>query len=364
MAFDAFGKRRGLNWTGGPSAASFLSARGFTGHEHLDHLGLIHMNGRVYDPTLGRFISADPFVQAPGNTQSYNRYSYVMNNPLSLTDPTGFFWKKLKKFVKKYWRPIVAVGLAIWTGGASLSALGLSSTTFAGALVGGAIAGGTLGVSSTLLYGGSMSQALRAGIKGAALGAATGGLLHGANALAQDWNVIGRSLARGGVGGISGELSGTDFRKGFYLGFGASLAYETYRWVTRGDVPTVEKGGEARVKSEPHRLQDASSHDNNFGPANDTQEKLDVARRSAFSMREGSPLSEAANEARLNPLATFHDDMGSRFFPAEAWDKYLAVNPITWAPAMGVTYAAMMVTPVGAGITSSFYSCRSAGYCD
>jgi hypothetical protein len=48
------------------------------------------MNGRIYDPLLGRFLSADILVQAPGNLQSYNRYSYVFNNPLSYTDPSGF----------------------------------------------------------------------------------------------------------------------------------------------------------------------------------------------------------------------------------------------------------------------------------
>ena len=62
----------------------------FTGHEQLDHLDLVHMNGRVYQPLLGRFISADPFVQDPFNSQSLNRYSYVFNNPLTFTDPSGF----------------------------------------------------------------------------------------------------------------------------------------------------------------------------------------------------------------------------------------------------------------------------------
>ncbi len=56
----------------------------------------IHMNGRIYDPKLGRFLQADPFVQEPFNTQSLNRYSYVINNPLAYTDPSGFeFFKEL-----------------------------------------------------------------------------------------------------------------------------------------------------------------------------------------------------------------------------------------------------------------------------
>lgn len=50
----------------------------------------IHMNGRAYDYNLGRFLSVDPFVQAPGNSQSMNPYSYIMNNPLAGTDPTGY----------------------------------------------------------------------------------------------------------------------------------------------------------------------------------------------------------------------------------------------------------------------------------
>ncbi len=66
------------------------TSRGYTGHEHLDRTGFIHMNGRVYDPELGRFLSPDPLVQAPGNSQSWNRYSYVFNSPLSYTDPSGY----------------------------------------------------------------------------------------------------------------------------------------------------------------------------------------------------------------------------------------------------------------------------------
>ena len=100
LAYDAWGKRRTID--GAPiSLGGNLSAtpgsidgvtdnRGFTGHEMLDTLDLVHMNGRVYDPFLAHFLSADPLVQDPTNGQSYNRYSYVLNNPTNLTDPTGF----------------------------------------------------------------------------------------------------------------------------------------------------------------------------------------------------------------------------------------------------------------------------------
>jgi RHS repeat-associated protein len=95
-SFGAFGARRGSNWTGVPTSPEMnqiaeSSLDGFTGHEMLDSVGLVHMNGRVYDQTIGRFISADPYVQNPFDSQSLNRYSYVGNNPLSYTDPSGFF---------------------------------------------------------------------------------------------------------------------------------------------------------------------------------------------------------------------------------------------------------------------------------
>ncbi|MES2824407.1 MAG: RHS repeat-associated core domain-containing protein [Pseudomonadota bacterium] len=88
----AWGERRYQQWNGplDDILVPASTAKGFTDHEHLDSVGLIHMNGRVYDPELGRFMSADPFVQAPYNSQSYNRYSYVFNNPLSYTDPSGY----------------------------------------------------------------------------------------------------------------------------------------------------------------------------------------------------------------------------------------------------------------------------------
>lgn len=94
-SFEPFGARRGASWSGLPTAQELAAAGrttrdGFTGHEQLDHLGLVHMGGRVYDPGIGRFLSPDPVVQAPFWSQDLNRYAYAWNNPLSIVDPTGY----------------------------------------------------------------------------------------------------------------------------------------------------------------------------------------------------------------------------------------------------------------------------------
>ncbi|MFW5872657.1 MAG: RHS repeat domain-containing protein [bacterium] len=90
--FDAWGRRRNpADWSFADVSANYLFDRGFTGHEHLDEFGLINMNGRVYDPILGRFLSPDNYIQVPDYSQSLNRYSYALNNPLIYTDPSGEF---------------------------------------------------------------------------------------------------------------------------------------------------------------------------------------------------------------------------------------------------------------------------------
>lgn len=87
--YDAWGNRKNpSNWTLADTRTNLIIDRGYTGHEHIDNAGLINMNGRLYDPILGRMLSPDPFT-APG-TQGLNRYSYVLNNPLKYTDPSGY----------------------------------------------------------------------------------------------------------------------------------------------------------------------------------------------------------------------------------------------------------------------------------
>jgi RHS repeat-associated protein len=97
---DPFGQKLAVSLSGAmdprlsappPGAAALGSVTaGFTGHEMDDELGLVNMKGRIYDPRIGRFLQADPLVQAPLFSQSHNRYTYVFNNPVNLWDPTGY----------------------------------------------------------------------------------------------------------------------------------------------------------------------------------------------------------------------------------------------------------------------------------
>ena len=90
LIYDPFGRRidaenkpLGHQRRGGPR-------QGYTEHDHVDEIGVIDMGGRYYDAGARRFLTPDPHVTDPLNSQSLNRYSYVWNNPVNLTDPTGF----------------------------------------------------------------------------------------------------------------------------------------------------------------------------------------------------------------------------------------------------------------------------------
>lgn len=110
LSYDVWGKRRFT--TGAPDPSDSIVAtldRGYTGHEHIEELALIHMNGRLYDATIARFVSADPFIQDPMSTLAFNRYAYVDNNPMTYTDPTGY-WKIGRIF--KQVLNVVGFGLA------------------------------------------------------------------------------------------------------------------------------------------------------------------------------------------------------------------------------------------------------------
>lgn len=218
MAFDEWGKRVSYNdWTtdqssvyAGLQVSQLFTTQGYTGHDMLDAVGLIHMQGRIYDARLGRFVQADPIVQDATDLQAYNRYAYVRNNPLTLTDPSGFSW--LSKTWKKIWKnPIIKMVIiavasyftAGWASGwaAGLFAQGSAAAAMAGGFAGGFVAGG--------LTTGTLNGALIGGVSGAAFGS------FGAYAKINGVGLGARSLAHGMIGGTMSVLQGGKFGHGF-----------------------------------------------------------------------------------------------------------------------------------------------------
>ncbi|MCW5548831.1 MAG: RHS repeat-associated core domain-containing protein [Opitutaceae bacterium] len=243
FAYDAWGKRidpgTGSTITGSTAAGY---SRGFTDHEQLDDLGLIHMNGRIYDPVLGRFLSADPFVDDAGDSQSYNRYSYVSNNPLGYTDPSGYIKLSFKTILKI----VAVVAIAYFTAGAAISAWGTTMTTsgsfaagtatvtvtagstfatmmpvaIGNGIIGGLAGGFASGFAGSLLNGGSIGDAFKAGVIGGVAGAVGGGI---AGAFS-DAGLLTRTVAASAVGGATSEAMGGSFRDGALIAGAVTLA--------------------------------------------------------------------------------------------------------------------------------------------
>jgi RHS repeat-associated protein len=215
-SYDAWGRLRNPAsrdvYAPGNEPTLFLD-RGYTGHEHLPLFGLINKNARLYDPTVGRFLSPDPYIQSLDFTQSFNRYGYCLNNPLVYTDKDGEFWhivigaavggvtNWLTNGAKFNWKGLgyFGVGAAAgaaggWAGGAVSGVLGTAST-FGEALANEVASGGTAGFSS-----GSIGGAGNAWIGGASFGK---GLQAG--------------LISGGFGALGGLSSGIRYQRQNYI---------------------------------------------------------------------------------------------------------------------------------------------------
>lgn len=265
--YDAWGNLKGLVNSVGTlitdaqqlATANLFLDRGYTGHEHLQSVGLINMNARIYDPVLRRFMSPDNYVQDPFNTQSYNRYGYVGNNPLLYTDPTGNFgilaavliglavgivsngiqnmingipfWYGMGKagvmgavsgaisfgigsWAKDIFGTIVSVGKALFQAGMHGLSSGLMS----------ALDGGKFGAA---FLSGFISSAISSGIESLGQTGEVGTkLIDGKNVEFAKLNDFGKSgwykasiIASGGLsGGISSRIAGGSFIAGFRQG--------------------------------------------------------------------------------------------------------------------------------------------------
>jgi RHS repeat-associated protein len=272
LAYEAFGERRYPSGSPEDRSAPLIGVttdRGFTAHEHLDEMMLIHMNGRIYDPLLGRFMTPDPFIEAPGNLQSYNRYSYGFNNPLFYTDPSGYsnffccnddsflgsiglggVGHEVTEILQSPAGQIVVAGLA-WYGGALIGdwliagaadaagTAGFGSTAFAtfsaaegavgGSLtaLGAAVSGAGAGfVGGFLASGGDLEFALKSGI---AVGLTSGLGQLGAELAGTPGSIAGRSLGSG----LSSQAFGGNFADGIKNGFLGAVRSEAYGYMQR-----------------------------------------------------------------------------------------------------------------------------------
>ncbi|REC48042.1 RHS repeat-associated core domain-containing protein [Chryseobacterium pennipullorum] len=233
------------------STGAVLLERGYTSHEHFMEVGLIHMNGRLYDPLLRRFLNADENIQDPYNTQNYNKYGYVMNNPLMMNDPNGEFFQFLGLGIL-FWKAVIigayigftsyiltaaitnqgvslAGGLkAIFFGAASgavtfgigsiFSSTAGAATQFAkslgdAAVVAKAVVHGAAQGALSLMQNGGFKQSFFSGALGS-LGASAFGAVAGKFANSTIGNVAFGAVA----GGVASELTGGNFWKGAVIG--------------------------------------------------------------------------------------------------------------------------------------------------
>ena len=228
MSFDAWGQRRAPDdWTVlallrlKDTGHGRYTTRGYTGHEMVDAVGIIHMNGRTYDPKLGRFMQADPVIQFPDYSQSWNRYSYVLNNPLNATDPDGYFLKKLFRrlvgaVVNGIFGELLATKIPVLRQLSTMAHCALGNAiTCAGATFGNAYAGGA-----------SLKRALKAGFFAyVSVQAFThiGETFTGAAGTALAEGGVNHFLATALTGGVLTELQGGQFGHGF-LAAGSGFA--------------------------------------------------------------------------------------------------------------------------------------------
>ena len=235
LSYDAWGRRRSADtwrYFDALTDAGALHPRGFTGHEHVDLMELVNMDGRMYDPVLGRFLSPDPFVQAPDFSQGLNRYAYCMNNPLSLTDPTGYSW------LSKNWKSLVTAVVGIAT------AAILQNFTALHFIINGIIAGAATSFVNSVVNGANVLQIA----KNTLIGGIQGGLSAGLNKWAGDGvSFFDKMFRHALVGGGLETVNGGKIEHGIFMGVINYTSGEAVDWF--GNRNEVGWAGELAITS-------------------------------------------------------------------------------------------------------------------
>ena len=212
--------------------SSQATTYGYTGHDMVNDFEVIHMGGRTYNPVLGRFMQADPFIQSPGNVQSFNRYAYVLNNPMSYTDPSGYFFKKLfSSLANVPWlNTVISAAMTIFIPGCHTGVCAAAFNAGMTYSLTGSLRVAGIGFAAGIASGGSMlNDALIGGIASTLQGGKFGrgfvsaglGNLAGNAAGGFKGNVFAKVLVAGVLGGTVSKITGDKFANG---AFGAAFA--------------------------------------------------------------------------------------------------------------------------------------------
>jgi len=278
QSFDAWGRMRDPEtWEIINNQSSIINGRGYTGHEMLPQFGLINMNGRLYDPILGRMLSPDNYIQAPDFTQNFNRYSYAYNNPLKFNDPDG------------EWVQMVIGGILGGYSGYQIgNAMGATGWSMAGYIVGGAVIGAVSGgiASEIAASGGFMANtaSMVAGsyINSTGMAALSGGMTDvnvgfGAgsyNITQNEWGYIGKS--------------GNTFMQNVGYGFGAfANASDIYAGFNGINITSTTKykkmGHNDIIGGEYNKIEDSYEIEISVGPGDQGSGKNWVFQKNNYA---------------------------------------------------------------------------------
>lgn len=252
----------------------------FTGKECDFFTELVYMSSRYYCPKIARFITPDTVIPGVYNPMAWNRYSYVLNNPLRYLDPSGHFWDDFCDWVEDNWKTIVAIvavvaviALTVVTFGAG-ALIGVGVGMVVGGVVGGiaasqaggdvllgvltgmalggaaSLAGLGIGAGMTALMGNGLTSTLIAGtLSGAVTGGAMGlaaGYAGGAGTGSLMWDKFWKGALTGAITGLLFSLAAYGFQNNWFTGPEISIETPTAETLEKVTAETVKKLGQSQ----------------------------------------------------------------------------------------------------------------------
>jgi RHS repeat-associated protein len=241
LSYDPWGKQRNANGTDAACGAIIPdTTRGFTNQEQMPVGCLVNLNARIYDPSIGKFMAADPVVGDPYAPNAFNRYAYVLNNPLSFTDPSGQCFLGICTWARSpIFDAVLVIAIAVALPEAEVAIWGDGGAAFAsstiGAISNGIVAGGlSAGITGRNVLQGALLGGLQAGLFNVA-----GSFLSGeGEVVAENAEMSGGDMpdleyasptvsgsltvdtfvAHGLIGGVTSVAQGGNFGSGFLAG--------------------------------------------------------------------------------------------------------------------------------------------------